>query len=145
MIPLGQKIRSLLKATFSGRLLQYEKLCRPALLPCNKFIVKLHLNATWAGFGDVRGRILMPIFMWHTSCIYSLKLARPLFKSERFAVHQVPCETSTTDDLGVDPFGIQQQWQYLKMDEKALMFGKSMTLCQIHGVMLHSLACTKAV
>ena len=40
--------------------------------------------------------------------------------SERFAVHQVPRVMSITDTFGMDAFGIQYQWQYLKMEEKAL-------------------------
>ena len=86
---LGRTSQSLLKETFSGRRLLYDRLCRRALLPRNKFIVNLHQNATWAGLGDVRGRTSMPTLMCNTFYIYSRKLARPLFMSERFAVHVI--------------------------------------------------------
>ena len=68
-----------------------------------------------------------------------------MFMSERFAFHQAPCEMSSRDGCGLDAFGIPHQPQYLKMVGKALMLTDSMTLCQIHGTILHSLACTKPV
>ena len=135
--------RSLMKETFQGRLNGYEKLCRRLLLPCNRFVVNLLQTAKFARLLMSDDKVCMPTLLCNTSYPYSMHLQRPLHITERLAVHNIPTSAQTLEALGVQPFGIHFCLENLRDRQVQALLGNSMSLSQMHSVMLYVMATTR--